>query len=730
MNILIAGATSFIGRAVTDELIAEGNEVYALIRPDSPNAGKLPSYESFHCVDCDMDSFAFLSEKKLPEMDACIDFAWRGAGVNGRMDADTQEKNVRDTLQLIGAAGELSCRRFLFAGSQAEYGVTKERVDKGIMDGNLVNEETVCHPVSEYGKAKLRVLLDGSTLAGMLGMAYIHMRIFSVYGPGDHSSTFVDECLKAAVNGGKADLGLCTHLWNFLYVTDCARAVAALLNATLVTDGEPCIVNVAGTDTRILREFSEEIFKTVQRNGFPEYREQKVREEGTPWLNPDTSKLKKLTGFSEEVSFPEGIRICAEQMGRKGKQQGKVERTDHNQKECGKKTAETAAENGLREKRCIACGARLYEKPLLKMDHMPASAQDIPEKKDLASEKEVTVELCACSGCGLVQLSSAPVSYYRDVIRAGGYTGTMESIRRAQYGEWIRMCGLENKKILEAGCGQGEFLKILAEYPVRVFGMEHKKELVEKARAEGLSVQCGYPETEDDRFENAPFDGFTSFNFLEHQPDPCMYLRAIAKNLTEDGCGLLTVPSFEYILEQKSFYEIIPDHIAYYTKETLRSLMDRCGFDVLKEERINRDTLSVIVKRKRKPDVSGLLQQSDSIKQEVLSLIEKSKQEHKRTAVWGAGHQGFTLCAAAGLAGKIAYIIDSAPFKQGKYAPGSHIPIISPEEALKEPPDTVIIVAPGYTDEIAGILKKRFPGNTAVYVLKTDHLEKYGEEGK
>ena len=77
-----------------------------------------------------------------------------------------------------------------------------------------------------------------------------------------------------------------------------------------------------------------------------------------------------------------------------------------------------------------------------------------------------------------------------------------------------------------------------------------------------------------------------------------MYLRAIARNLTEEGCGLVTVPSFEYILEENSFYELIPDHLSYFTEETLTSLMARCGFDVLKKERINRDTISVIVEKR------------------------------------------------------------------------------------------------------------------------------------
>ena len=373
--------------------------------------------------------------------------------------------------------------------------------------------------------------------------------------------------------------------------------------------------------------------------------------------------------------------------------------------------------------RCRSCGAPLRETPLLTIENMPAAAQHLPGPGDEATEHGITVRLCACTGCGLVQLDNEPVPYYRDVIRSGGYSTTMDRLRREQYTEWIRLCGLEGKKILEAGCGQGEFLGILRDFPVKPYGMEHSRELVLKARAAGLSVEEAYPETEDQAFENGPFDGFTSFNFLEHQPDPLRYLRAIARNLTEEGCGLVTVPSFEYILEQNSFYELIPDHLMYFTEETLASLLDRCGFRVLKTERVNRDTISVMVKKRPMPDVSGLIEKRETIAADARALAERCKAAGKTLAVWGASHQGFTLLSVAGLRDAVSFIIDSAPFKQGKIAPGSHVPIVSPEEGAGKKPDCVLIVAPGYTEEIAGLIRARFPAGTESLTLMTDRIQ-------
>lgn len=374
-------------------------------------------------------------------------------------------------------------------------------------------------------------------------------------------------------------------------------------------------------------------------------------------------------------------------------------------------------------KNCIVCKGELEK--LFTINNMPSSAQDIPSAKNLDKDKGIDISLCHCKACGLVQLDCEPVFYYKDVIRAGGLSTTMDKLRRSQYDEFISLCNLNNQKILELGCGGGEFLGILKDYPVKAYGVEHSEKLVQKALENGLNVDRDFPESENHIFKNAPFKAFTSFNFLEHQPKPLTYLRAIYNNLEEEAYGLITVPSFEYIVEQESFYEIIPDHIAYYSMDSLKTLLANAGFDVLKEERVNRDTLAVIVAKKRKPDVSAIVRQKEDIKKETYKLIETYKNNNKKIAIWGASHQGFTLCATLDLKDKIEFIIDSAPFKQGLYAPASHIKIISPLDATKTDISAILIVAPGYTKEIAGNIKQVFNKQIDIYTLMTNHIERY-----
>ena len=95
-----------------------------------------------------------------------------------------------------------------------------------------------------------------------------------------------------------------------------------------------------------------------------------------------------------------------------------------------------------------------------------------------------------------------------------------------------------------------------------------------------------------------------------------------------------------------------------------------------------------------------------------------------KVAIWGASHQGFSIAASLGLGDKICYIIDSAPFKQGHIAPASHIPIVSPDAAAADPATCILIVAPGYTEEIAARIREKFPAGTEIWTLRSDVPER------
>lgn len=702
MKIVVTGATSFLGAASVKELLDRGHKVYALVRPGSLNRKALPKeQEGLIVLETELSQLDRIEEKIPETCDGFLHFGWDGSGSENRKNAKVQQKNVEDSMKALKGAQKLGCRRFLFGGSQAEYGQRRD----------IMREDDVCHPVSEYGKAKLEFGIRAREYIkqqnnGLAGMEYIHARIFSVYGPGDHPWSLVNTCLDTFRRDGVMELGACTQFWNFLYVDDLVQALMSLLFYPGKRKEEIYNVAAEGAATRPLRDYVEEMHVLCGGMGTPRYGCLPPNAEGPANLIPDISRIQDETGWRPKVSFAEGIR---------------------------RTLAAGAAEE--RRQHCLACGERLPDRALLSFRDMPASAQNIPDAQEMKTDRGITLNLHRCSRCGLVQFDCMPVDYYRDVIRSGGFSTTMTELRRRQYRHLIETYGLEGKKFIEAGCGQGEFLTVLTEFPVRVYGVEHKRDLVRFAREKGLTVWEGFTESETTRLgEEGPYDVFLSFNFLEHQPDPGTMLECIRENLTEDGMGLITVPSLEYILQYDGYYELIRDHIAYYSFDTLERLLALHGFQVLEKEMVNRDTCSVIVRKvkEKKTDMAAALPELDfsalekshgEICRQTRKLQERLRQEKKTLALWGASHQGFTLAATTCLGETASYIMDSAPFKQGRFAPASHLPIVAPEHFLEEPVDVILIVAPGYTDEIAGIIRSRFSKTVQIMTMRSDRLE-------
>jgi SAM-dependent methyltransferase len=183
----------------------------------------------------------------------------------------------------------------------------------------------------------------------------------------------------------------------------------------------------------------------------------------------------------------------------------------------------------------------------------------------------------------------------------------MAELRREQYRDFIGKFNLKGKKIIEVGAGQGEFLMHLKPFDVHAFGLENNRELLERARAKGLNMIPGYiDEMGDSVLKDGPFDAFLSFNFLEHQPNPRRHLRAIRINLVSNAVGLITVPSFDYILDNGSYFELMRDHIANYSEKTFRICLETNGFEVLETGLALPDTMYAYVQKKERLDVSGL----------------------------------------------------------------------------------------------------------------------------
>ncbi|MCI7794767.1 MAG: NAD(P)-dependent oxidoreductase [Lachnospiraceae bacterium] len=307
MRVVITGATSFVGAAAVKEMLERGHTVAAVVRPDSKKSDRIirPNRAALEegrliVAENDLGAPECLPGKVGTDFDGFLHFGWGGSGSGARTDRALQEKNLEDSLGAIRAAEKMGCRKFLFSGSQAEYG----------LHSTLITEESECRPRSLYGEAKLNMRIRGEKLCRELGLQYIHTRIFSAYGPGDHPWTLVESCLDAFLAGETIALGQCTQQWNFIYIEDLARAMCALMEAEL-TDSNP-VYNLAGADTRPLRAFVEEIHRLCGGAGTAAYAARGENAEGVVNLIPDISKVAEATGWRPRTDFQTGIRNMIE----------------------------------------------------------------------------------------------------------------------------------------------------------------------------------------------------------------------------------------------------------------------------------------------------------------------------------------------------------------------------------------------------------------------------------
>jgi 2-polyprenyl-3-methyl-5-hydroxy-6-metoxy-1,4-benzoquinol methylase len=372
--------------------------------------------------------------------------------------------------------------------------------------------------------------------------------------------------------------------------------------------------------------------------------------------------------------------------------------------------------------KCRVCGGAFFAKPLLRYEDMPSAAQSLPDAASLDRDRGVDLEVCQCSACGLVQLNCEPVSYYKDVIRAAAVSPEMKAFRSQQFRGFVERFRLEDKKVIEIGCGRGEYLSIMQQCGVHAYGVEHLQSSVEHCTAAGLKVCRGFVEGSDYRPDDAPFDAFFILNFFEHLPRPLATLAGIANLLTPEAVGLVEVPNFDMILRTKLFSEFIADHLFYFTKETLATTLQLGGFEVLNcTELWHNYVISAIVKKRSPLDLSLFREQMTQLRAGIESYLRRFAAG--RVAVWGAGHQALALIALLDLSDKLKYVVDYAPFKQGKFTPATHVPIVPPETLNTDLVDAVIVMAASYSDEVAGILRQRFGGSIAVAIMRDFGLE-------
>lgn len=300
-RVVVSGATGAIGTALTKQLVDQGVEVLVLCRKDSKRIKNIIESPLVKVKYCALNELVDVTNDTGNEYDVFYHFAWAGAAGPGRNDMYMQNNNVKYALDAVSVAKRFGCKKFIGAGSQAEYGRHE----------GLLKSETPTFPETGYGYAKLCAGQMTRDYAHQIGIEHIWVRILSVYGPNDGAQSMVMSTINKLMNGEVPQFTKGEQLWDYLYSGDAANAFCLLGDKGV--DGKTYVLGSG--KSRPLSEYITIIRNEVNPSAKIELGAIPYGPKQVMHLQADIEELKKDTSFIPMMRFEDGIKNILKDYG-------------------------------------------------------------------------------------------------------------------------------------------------------------------------------------------------------------------------------------------------------------------------------------------------------------------------------------------------------------------------------------------------------------------------------
>lgn len=294
-RVVVTGATSMIGAALIEECVKNKIEVLAIIRGQSARRSRLPESELITVVECSLEELNTL-DSSLGVYDVFYHFAWDYTAKQYRGDAYFQEKNIRYTLDAVELANRLGCKKFVGAGSQAEYGKVE----------GVINENTPVNPITSYGIAKYAAGKLSKILCEKYEMIHVWGRIFSVYGKYDNEGTMLNYAIDCFLNKEVALFSAGTQMWDYLNEADAGK-IFMFLGRKIKKNS---VFRIASGKSQPLKNYIEEVRSNFNGTAACLYSEENLS--NLLSLEVDTKDMEESINYSPQVEFSDGIKQMIE----------------------------------------------------------------------------------------------------------------------------------------------------------------------------------------------------------------------------------------------------------------------------------------------------------------------------------------------------------------------------------------------------------------------------------
>jgi SAM-dependent methyltransferase len=400
--------------------------------------------------------------------------------------------------------------------------------------------------------------------------------------------------------------------------------------------------------------------------------------------------------------------------------------------------------------KCRLCDATDLHVILELGDQPPANSL---RKKISETLENVPLTICRCPNCTTIQLTETidPEYMFSDYIWV---TGTSKGAREYSkiFADRItsKLSKSDDLFIVEVASNDGTFLQRFKEAGHSVLGVDPAKNLAELAQKNGIPTLAdffGLNVAKKVTAESGRADIVIARNVIPHVPDPNDVVGGMAECLKENGVGAIEFHWIGKILSELHYDSIYHEHFFYHSLHSINELLLRHGlnlFDVAespisggslvaffsKEKRFVTNDLKDQLESERKEGISSLKAWQDFAKMsfehrvKLKSMIDSENLSGKKVIGYGASARSSTMLNFCGIDhNHLACVADQNTLKHNRYTPGTDVLIVSPEEALKENPDTVVILAWNFKDEIIEDLKEKgFKGSVIIPLPNTPYL--------
>jgi SAM-dependent methyltransferase len=389
---------------------------------------------------------------------------------------------------------------------------------------------------------------------------------------------------------------------------------------------------------------------------------------------------------------------------------------------------------------CRACGAKGLE-VVLSLGRTPLANRFLSAEEIDLPEPRYPLDLAFCPGCALVQITVTvpPEDLFREYLYLSSFSDTMLDHARDIAARLISEQKLsEESLVIEIASNDGYLLQFYKERGIPVLGIEPAVNVARIAMDErGIPSICEFFTQEIAQGllgTNQQADLIHANNVLAHVADLNSVVRGIEVLLKDTGIAVIEVPYVGDLIDHCEFDTIYHEHLCYFSLTTLDQLFRRHNVPIFDVERlpIHGGSLRIFASKTRpksgqgsnggKPQSRAVREmlraekergmdsisfykefalKVGSLRERLVMMLNGLKREGKRLAAYGASAKGSTLLNYFGIGKEtLDFVVDRSTFKQGRYTPGTHLPIYAPETLLKEPPDYVLLLTWNFADEI------------------------------